>query len=172
MSIAWSEYLNRLVGNSIAYQWCHSPLETSTAGIHGIMNIPALLILLILTLLLIKGTQESATVNAVIVAVKVAIVLVFIVVGWKFINPANQGPFLIPENYDADHIGMFKHGWGGVLGGAGVVFFAFIGFDAVSTAAQETKNPGRDMPIGILGSLAVCTVLYMLFGYVLTGIAP
>jgi APA family basic amino acid/polyamine antiporter len=172
VSIAWSEYLNRLVGNAIPYGWCHSPLETSATGQHGIMNLPAVGILLILTLLLIKGTQESARVNTIIVAIKIAIVLVFIVVGWGFINPAHQGPFLIPDNFDAAHMGVFKHGWGGVLGGAGIVFFAFIGFDAVSTAAQETKNPGRDMPIGILGSLAVCTVLYILFGYVLTGIAP
>jgi APA family basic amino acid/polyamine antiporter len=136
------------------------------------VNGPAIFILLILTLLLIKGTSESATVNAVIVALKVSIVLIFIVVGWKFINPANHTPLLIPDNFDADHAGMFKHGWGGLLGGAGIVFFAFIGFDAVSTAAQETKNPGRDMPRGIMGSLAICTVLYILFSWVLTGVAP
>jgi APA family basic amino acid/polyamine antiporter len=129
-----------------------------------------LFILLVLSLLLIKGTSESAPVNAVIVAVKVAIVLLIIVIGWKFINPANHTPFLLPE--DAAHIGIFKHGWGGVLGGAGIVFFAFIGFDAVSTAAQETIDPGRNMPIGIMGSLAVCTVLYIVFSYVLTGLVP
>jgi APA family basic amino acid/polyamine antiporter len=138
----------------------------------GIVNGPAVVILLLMTLLLIKGTSESAKVNAIIVGIKVAIVLVFIVVGWGFINPANHTPFLIPENFDAAHSTFFKYGWGGVIGGAGIVFFAFIGFDAVSTAAQETKNPGRDMPIGILGSLAVCTVLYILFGWVLTGVAP
>jgi len=171
VSIAWSEYLNRLLGGAIPYQWCHSPMETSEAGVTGIINLPALFILLLLTLLLIKGTQESATVNAIIVAIKVTIVVVFIAVGWQFINPANHTPFLIPDNYPG-HEGTFKHGWPGVLGGAGIVFFAFIGFDAVSTAAQETKNPGRDMPIGILGSLAVCTVLYVLFGHVLTGVAP
>jgi APA family basic amino acid/polyamine antiporter len=109
-------------------------------------------------------------VNAIIVAIKVTIVIAFIVVGWRFINPANHTPFLMQA--DAAHAGAFKHGWGGVLGGAGIVFFAFIGFDAVSTAAQETKDPGRDMPKGILGSLVVCTVLYILFGYVLTGVAP
>jgi basic amino acid/polyamine antiporter, APA family len=91
------------------------------------------------------------------------------VVGWQFINPANHTPYLVPANIPG-HAGLFKHGWGGVLGGAGIVFFAFIGFDAVSTAAQEAKNPSRDMPIGILGSLAVCTVLYVLFSYVLTGV--
>lgn len=169
VSIAWSEYLNNLLGGIIPYQWSHSPLETSTAGVGGVMNLPALFILLILTLLLIKGTEESATVNAIIVAIKVAIVLVFIAIGWGFMNPANHRPFLIPADAPG-HAGLFKHGWGGVLGGAGIVFFAFIGFDAVSTAAQEARNPKKDMPIGILGSLAVCTVLYILFGYVLTGV--
>lgn len=174
VSIAWSEYLNKLLGGAIPYEWSHSPFESVTIdGVTrtGIMNLPALVILLLLTLLLIKGTQESAFVNALIVFIKVAIVLIFIAVGWQFINPANHTPYLIPEG-TAGHEGVFKHGWGGVLGGAAIVFFAFIGFDAVSTAAQEAKNPARDMPIGILGSLAVCTILYVLFGHVLTGVAP
>jgi APA family basic amino acid/polyamine antiporter len=170
VSIAWSEYLNNLVGGAIPYQWCHSPFEASAVGVHGIMNLPALFILLALTLLLIKGTQESAFVNAIIVFIKVAIVLVFIALGWGFMNPANHTPYFIPKGV-VGHEGIFKYGWGGVLGGAAIVFFAFIGFDAVSTAAQEAKNPKRDMPIGILGSLAVCTVLYVLFSYVLTGVA-
>ncbi|PZR26950.1 MAG: amino acid permease [Citrobacter freundii] len=185
VSIAWSEYLNKLLGGSIPYEWCHSPFEsfTDSLGVHhsGIMNAPALIILLLLTLLLIKGTQESAFVNAIIVFIKVAIVLLFIAIGWQFIKPENHTPYLIPEGTPpvtdqagkviADYSGFFKHGWGGVLGGAAIVFFAFIGFDAVSTAAQEAKNPKRDMPIGILGSLVICTVLYILFGHVLTGVA-
>ncbi|MBZ5857069.1 amino acid permease [Flavihumibacter profundi] len=185
VSIAWSEYLNKLLGGSIPYEWCHSPFEsfTDSAGIahKGLINAPALLILLLLTLLLIKGTQESAFVNAIIVFIKVAIVLIFIFVGWKFIKPENYVPYLIPEHTPpvldsagkeiVNYSGVFKHGWGGVLGGAAIVFFAFIGFDAVSTAAQEAKNPKRDMPIGILGSLVVCTILYILFGHVLTGVA-
>jgi basic amino acid/polyamine antiporter, APA family len=185
VSIAWSEYLNRLLGGSIPYEWCHSPFEsfTDSAGIlhQGIMNAPALIILLLLTLLLIKGTQESATVNMIIVFVKVAIVLLFIFIGWQFIKPENHTPYLIPEGTPpvvdqagkviADYSGWNKHGWGGILGGAAIVFFAFIGFDAVSTAAQEAKNPKRDMPIGILGSLVACTILYILFGHVLTGVA-
>lgn len=185
VSIAWSEYLNKLFGGQIPYEWCHSPFEsfTDSAGVHhsGIMNAPALIILLLLTLLLIKGTQESAIVNMIIVFIKVAIVLIFIVIGWQFINGANHTPYLIPENTPAvtdsagkviaDYSGWNKHGWGGVLGGAAIVFFAFIGFDAVSTAAQEAKNPKRDMPIGILGSLVICTILYILFGHVLTGVA-
>jgi len=170
VAIAWSEYLNRLVGGAIPFEWCHSPLEVSDAGVHGIVNVPALAIILVLTALLIKGTQESATVNAIIVAVKVAIVLIFIAVGWRFINPANHTPFFIPPGTPG-HEGTMQHGIGGMLRGAGIVFFAYIGFDAVSTAAQETKDPGRDMPKGILGSLAICTVLYILFGYVLTGVA-
>jgi APA family basic amino acid/polyamine antiporter len=185
VSIAWSEYLNKLLDGSIPYEWCHSPFEsfTDSLGVYhqGIMNAPALLIIFLLTLLLIKGTQESAMVNAVIVFVKVAIVIIFIVVGWQFIKPENHIPYMIPEGTPpvtdsagaviADYTGWNKHGWGGVLGGAAIVFFAFIGFDAVSTAAQEAKNPKRDMPIGILGSLVVCTVLYILFGHVLTGVA-
>ncbi len=170
VSIAWSEYLNKLLGGAIPYEWCHSPFEHDVSGIAGIMNAPALVILLLLTLLLIRGTQESASVNAVIVFLKVAIVLVFIAVGWSFIKEANHIPYMIPEGTPG-HEGFFKHGYGGILGGAAIVFFAFIGFDAVSTTAQEAKNPGRDMPIGILGSLAVCTVLYILFAHVLTGVA-
>ncbi len=185
VSIAWSEFLNKLVGGSIPFEWSHSPFEQALdAGNvmhHGIMNAPALIILLLLSLLLIKGTQESATVNAIIVFIKVAIVLVFIAVGWQFINPANHHPYLIPADAPPavlrdgslySYGAFFRHGWGGVLTGAAVVFFAFIGFDAVSTAAQEAKNPSRDMPIGILGSLVVCTLLYVLFSYVLTGVAP
>jgi APA family basic amino acid/polyamine antiporter len=174
VSIAWSEYLNNLLISmdigAIPYQWCHSPMEVSMDGVRGIVNLPALFILLLLTLVLIKGTKESALVNAVIVFVKVAIVLLFIFLGWQFIKPENYEPFMIPSNVPG-HEAFNKHGWGGVLGGAAIVFFAFIGFDAVSTAAQEAKNPKRDMPIGILGSLIVCTILYILFSHVLTGIA-
>lgn len=184
VSIAWSEYLNKLLGGAIPYEWCHSPFEsfTDSAGVlhKGMINAPALIILLLLTLLLIKGTQESAMVNAIIVFIKVAVVLIFIAIGWQFINEANYTPYMIPADEApvvdqagkviADYSGWNKHGWGGVLGGAAIVFFAFIGFDAVSTAAQEAKNPKRDMPIGILGSLVVCTILYILFGHVLTGV--
>lgn len=185
VSIAWSEFLNKLVGGHIPYEWCHSPferaLDANNVMHHGIVNAPALLILILLSLLLIKGTQESATVNAIIVFIKVAIVLVFIAIGWQFIKPENHTPYMIPANAppallpDGTHYSyapFFNHGWGGVLTGAAVVFFAFIGFDAVSTAAQEAKNPKKDMPVGILGSLVVCTILYILFSYVLTGVAP
>ncbi len=180
VSISWSEYLNKLFGGRIPFEWCHSPMESAGAQ-HGIINVPALVILLLLSLLLIKGTQESASVNAIIVILKVAIVLVFIAVGWGFIQSQNHTPYVIPADAAPAQMAngttysyapFFNHGWGGILAGAGVVFFAFIGFDAVSTAAQEAKNPKKDMPIGILGSLVICTVLYILFSYVLTGVAP
>lgn len=178
VGIAWSEYLNNLLVHvlhwkAIPYQWCHSPFENSIDGINGIMNIPALGIVTLLTLLLIKGTQESAMVNGIIVIAKVAIVILIIILGWSFINPANHENYIPAASTYKDSQGI-NHNFGGImgiLGAAGVVFFAFIGFDAVSTAAQEAKNPKRDMPIGILGSLAVCTVLYILFAHVLTGIA-
>ncbi len=140
---------------------------------HGLINIPALFILLMLTLLLIKGMKESAFVNGIIVVTKVAIVLMVITLGWHFMVPQNHIPFIPPSSIYTDASGV-SHNFGGImgiLGAAGVVFFAFIGFDAVSTTAQEAENPGKDMPIGILGSLAICTVLYILFSYVLTGIA-
>jgi APA family basic amino acid/polyamine antiporter len=177
VSIAWSEYLNKLLSKffntSIPYQWCHSPFEHDAAGMYGIMNIPALFILVLLTLLLIKGTKESAFVNGLIVITKVAIVILFIGFGWSFMNPANHTPFIPAQQTYVDVQGV-PHNFGGILGilgAAGVVFFAFIGFDAVSTAAQESKNPKKDMPMGILGSLAICTILYILFAYVLTGVA-
>lgn len=176
VAIAWSEYFNKILevfGTQVPYQWRHSPFEVSTTGIHGVMNIPALFIIIALTLLLIRGMQESATVNLIIVILKVAIVVVVIVMGWQFIKPENHTPFIPAASVYVDHEGI-SHNFGGImgiLGAAGVVFFAFIGFDAVSTAAQETKNPKRDMPIGILGSLVICTILYILFSYVLTGVA-
>jgi APA family basic amino acid/polyamine antiporter len=176
VAIAWSEYFNKVLeygGMHVPYQWCHSPLEVSPDGVHGLMNIPAVVILLILTALLIRGMQESATVNSIIVVTKVAIVLMVIVIGWGFMNPANHTPY-IPAPTTFTTAQGITHPYGGVmgiLGAAGVVFFAFIGFDAVSTAAQEAKNPKRDMPIGILGSLVICTLLYVLFSHVLSGVA-
>jgi len=176
VATAWSEYANRMLdwfGLRIPYQWSHSPFEHDPAGIHGLLNIPAVFILLLLTLLLIRGTKESALVNGFIVILKVTIVLLFIAIGWQFINPANHTPMIpMPTTYTTAQ--GITHAYGGILGilgAAGVVFFAYIGFDAVSTAAQETRNPKRDMPIGILGSLAFCTILYVLFSYVLSGVA-
>jgi basic amino acid/polyamine antiporter, APA family len=119
----------------------------------------------LISLLLIVGIQESARVNTLIVILKVSVVLVFIALGWGYINQGNYTPFIPLNTGETGHFG-----WTGVFRGAGVVFFAFIGFDAVSTAAQEAKHPQKDMPIGIIGSLVVCTVLYILFSHVLTGI--
>src|SRR5437016_6311553 len=177
VSIAWSAYANRVLdwfGLRIPYQWSHSPFEHDIAtGVHGVMNIPAVFILLVLTLLLIRGTKESAFVNGLIVILKVTIVLLVIGIGWRFINPANHTPLIpAPTTYVTPQ--GIHHAYGGILGilgAAGVVFFAYIGFDAVSTAAQEARNPKRDMPIGILGSLFICTILYVLFSYVLSGVA-
>jgi basic amino acid/polyamine antiporter, APA family len=179
VAIAWSQYLNKLLAYIgpewvVPYQWSHSPFEVSESGIHGMVNLPSLVILGLLTLLLIRGTQGSALVNNLIVITKVTIVILVIILGWSFINPVNHQPFIPEATRITDAQGV-SHNFGGImgiLGAAGVVFFAFIGFDAVSTAAQEAKNPKRDMPIGILGSLAVCTILYVLFSYVLTGLAP
>ncbi|MDQ6807876.1 MAG: amino acid permease [Verrucomicrobiota bacterium] len=177
VAIAWSEYANRVLewfGLRIPYQWSHSPFEKAAeTGVHGMMNLPAVAILLVLSLLLIRGTKESAFVNGIIVVLKTAIVLLFIGIGWGFINPGNHTPMIPPPGTYTTPQGI-THAYGGImgiLGAAGVVFFAYIGFDAVSTAAQEARNPKRDMPIGILGSLALCTVLYVLFAYVLSGVA-
>jgi APA family basic amino acid/polyamine antiporter len=185
VAIAWSQYFNRVLGFfgwDIPWWWYHSPMqvmpgtggETGVAAVHGVMNIPAVGILFLLTLLLIRGTQQSALVNSFIVILKVSIVLMVITLGWGFIDPANHTP-LIPEATTHINKDGIEHAYGGlmgILGAAGVVFFAFIGFDAVSTAAQEAKNPKRDMPIGILGSLVICTVLYVLFSWVLSGLGP
>src|ERR1700747_1617494 len=177
VAIAWSEYFNRVLdwfGLRIPYEWSHSPFEHDiNSAVHGIVNTPAVFILLLLTLLLIRGTKESAFVNGLIVVLKVSIVLLVISIGWPFVTPANHTPLVpAPTTYVTPQ--GIAHAYGGILGilgAAGVVFFAYIGFDAVSTAAQEARNPKRDMPIGILGSLVICTILYVLFSYVLSGVA-
>ena len=176
VAIAWSEYFNRVLGwfgVPFPYQWSHSPLQVADTGTRGIINFPALIILFLISALLIKGTKESAFVNGFIVALKVTIVILVIAIGWGFMNPANHTPFVPPATTYVTPQGITHHYGGmlGILGAAGVVFFAYIGFDAVSTAAQEARNPKRDMPIGILGSLVICTVLYVLFAYVLSGVA-
>ncbi len=135
--------------------------------ITAIINLPAMLVVLAVTALLVRGVQESAGVNSVVVIIKVVVVLTFIAAGWAYVNPENWVPFIPPNT------GAFgSYGPSGIVRGAGVAFFAYIGFDAVSTAAQEARNPQRDMPIGILGSLVICTVLYILVAGVLTGLVP
>ncbi|WP_338408292.1 amino acid permease [uncultured Flavobacterium sp.] len=162
VSISWSRYFGKFLGGygiHINDAYMLSPFEG------GIINIPAVLIVMIMSFLLIRGTQESAFVNGIIVLLKVTVVLAFIAVGWQYIRPENYTPY-IPEN--TGNFGEF--GFSGIIRAAAIVFFAYIGFDAVSTAAQEAKNPKRDMPIGILLSLAICTVLYILFAHVMTGV--
>jgi len=134
---------------------------TSTGAI---LNIPAMLVVGVITILLIVGIKESANFNNAIVALKLAVILTFIGVGVFYINKANWHPFIPPVDADGNF------GWHGIIHGAAVIFFAYIGFDAVSTAAQEAKNPQRDMPIGLLGSLGICTILYIAVALVLTGI--
>lgn len=166
VGISWSRYFVKFMeGFGV-----HMPASLTVGPWDGgIINLPAVFIVVLMSLLLIKGTRESAKVNAVIVGIKVIVVLIFIVLGWSYINSSNYTPYLIPDNVPG-HEGFFDHGWGGIIRAAAVVFFAYIGFDAVSTAAQEAKNPKKDMPIGILGSLAICTILYILFAHVMTGV--
>lgn len=162
VGISWSRYLVKfLEGFDI-----HLP-QALTVGPWdgGVINLPAVFIIVLMSLLLMKGTKESAFVNAIIVGLKITVVLVFIFLGWKYINSSNYNPY-IPDN--TGKFGDF--GFSGIIRAAAIVFFAYIGFDAVSTAAQEAKNPKRDMPWGILGSLAICTVLYILFAHVMTGV--
>jgi APA family basic amino acid/polyamine antiporter len=163
VGVSWGSYLNQLLSQ---YGMAIPPEFSSAPAEGGIINLPAIFIVSLLSLLLIRGMKESAVVNNILVIVKVAVVLMFIILGWKFINPEFHTPF-IPENTGGDFGGL-----PGIAAGAALVFFAFIGFDAVSTAAQEAKNPQKGMPIGILGSLAVCTILYVLFSYVMTGLVP
>ena len=172
VSISWSRYLVKFLGYydiHLPASMTLSPFSSATLAdgtvVHGMINLPAVFIVILMSLLLVKGTKESAFVNGIIVTLKVAVVLIFIVLGWGYINSDNYTPY-IPEN-----TGTFGNfGMSGVVRAAAIVFFAYIGFDAVSTAAQEAKNPKKDMPIGILVSLAICTVLYILFAHVMTGV--
>jgi APA family basic amino acid/polyamine antiporter len=138
----------------------------------AIFNLPAVIIIAIVTALLVVGIRESANVNNVIVVIKVAVVLIFIVGAVHAVNPANWHPFMPPQTIQDGVPVPGAFGWSGVMTGAAVVFFAYIGFDAVSTAAQEAKNPQRDMPIGIIGSLLICTVLYIIVSAIATGVMP
>ena len=174
VAVGWSGNLVTLLHQlGIAFPAALSAAPGTAVAVAGgdpvtaVFNLPAVLVTVAVTTLLIFGVSESATVNSVIVVIKVAVVLIVIGAGAFFIDSANWHP-LIPEN-----TGRFgEYGWSGVLRGAGVIFFAYIGFDAVSTSAQEAKNPQRDMPRGILGSLAVCTILYVLVSGVMVGLVP
>jgi APA family basic amino acid/polyamine antiporter len=148
------------VSNAVAA--CVQPGWNHTGSL---FNLPAVLIVLLATTILVIGIRESAKVNNLIVILKLAVVVLFVIFGFQYINPDNWKPFIPPNT------GTFgEYGWSGIFRGAGLIFFAYIGFDAVSTAAQEAKNPQRDMPKGILGSLGICTVLYVLVSLTLTGL--
>ena len=163
VSISWSRYLVVFL-QGIGIELPHALSACPWDG--GIVNVPAILIVIMISIILMRGTEESSFFNGLIVFLKIGVILVFVVLGWKFINADNLTPY-IPENTGV----LGEYGFSGILRGAAIVFFAFLGFDAVSTAAQETKNPKRNMPIGILVSLLVCTILYILFAHVMTGVA-
>ena len=183
VAVGWSGYMVSFlkdIGINIPPQYTSAPYSHATppdAGLNvwrlftegwtstgAVLNVPAMVIVGLITILLIIGISESASFNNVIVVIKLAVVFLFIGFGLAYVNRENWEPFIPPP------AGPGKFGWDGIVRGAGVIFFAYIGFDAVSTAAQETRKPQRDMPIGILGSLAICTVLYIAVALVLTGI--
>ncbi len=173
VAVGWSGYVVSFLGNFgivISPEWTTPTIAADAEhnlSVGNGFNLPAFVGIMMMTFLLIRGVKESATVNNIIVAIKVAVVLMFICIGAFYVNPELWHPF-IPEPTGV----AGQYGWDGILRGAGIVFFAYVGFEAVSTAAQEARNPQRDMPIGILGSLAVCTVLYMAVSAVLTGLVP
>src|SRR3954468_8626275 len=177
VAISWGDYFKSLFGDwfsmpiwlTTGYRTAllssnpeiHGLIDTAprVAGIPILINIPAFAIVMLITWLLLLGVRESARANNIMVAVKLIVLTLFIVMGLQHINPANYHPFA-------------PNGFTGIHQGAAIVFFAYIGFDAISTAAEETKNPQRNLPIGILGGLAICTVIYIIIGYVLTGMVP
>ncbi len=167
VSVGWSGY----VDNALTAMGMGLPEMLTTApGEGGVVNLPAVLIILALGVLLATGAKVSAQFNAIMVFVKVAAILLFIAVALFHVNPEYWTPF-IPERGE-NALGEISYGWQGIVTGAASIFFAYIGFDAVSTAAEETRNPSRDMPIGILGSLVICTILYMVVALLLTGVVP
>jgi APA family basic amino acid/polyamine antiporter len=174
VAVGWggnlTSFLHDFAGIDIPAAYASAPCTLINAvgcSPDAVINLPAVFIAVAVTVLIVIGIKESANVNSAIVIVKVAVVLIVIVGGAAFVNSANWHPF-IPENTG----NWGEYGWSGVLRGAGVIFFAYIGFDAVSVAAQESKNPQKDMPVGILGSLVVCTILYILVSGVMVGLVP
>jgi len=171
VSISWSAYVVSFMhdmGLDLPAKLVASPFQPlklpDGTMVHGYINLPAVFVIVIISLLLMIGIRESARVNAVIVIIKVTVVVLFICLGVFFIHRANYTPYIPPNTGEFGHFGL-----SGIMRAAGVIFFAYIGFDAVSTAAQEARKPQKDMPIGIIGSLIICTVLYVLFSTVLTG---
>ncbi len=175
VAVGWSghltSFLHDFVGINFPAFLSSAPgtvIQTAAGPVTAVFNLPAVIITVLVTILIVIGIKESANVNTAIVIVKVAVVLVVILGGVSFVNTANWHPF-IPPNPTGE---FGNYGWSGIVRGAGVIFFAYIGFDAVSVAAQEAKNPQKDMPIGILGSLVVCTILYILVSGVMVGLVP
>ena len=174
VAVGWSGILITLLGQlGLSFPAALSAAPGTLVPVAGgdpvtaVLNVPAILITLVVTTLLIFGVSEAASVNGAIVITKVAVLLIVIAAGAMFIDTANWHPFIPPNT------GTFgEYGWSGILRGAGVIFFAYIGFDAVSTSAQEARNPQRDMPLGILGSLAICTALFVLVSGVMVGLVP
>lgn len=172
VAVSWSRYVASLLdswGLVLPPRLTASPFETvqmpDGSLTVGLMNLPAVFIIGLVSMILIRGISQSAKVNAVIVVIKLLVIAAFIGFGISYIHPANYHPFIPPND------GTFGHyGWSGIMRAAGTIFFAYVGFDAVSTTAQETKNPARDMPIGILGSLLVCSLAYIAFSFVMTGL--
>jgi len=176
VAVGWSGNfvsLLKSIGIEVPAAIAAAPLAydgTSFTTTGAIINLPAIVLILVMTALLVIGIQESAKFNNLIVIVKVAIVLLVIAFGFQYIDPSNWTPFIPEKEVLID--GATRYGWQGVVAGAAIVFFSYIGFDAVSTAAQEAKNPQRDMPIGMLTSLGICTLLYVLMSLVMTGLVP
>jgi basic amino acid/polyamine antiporter, APA family len=176
VAVGWSGNfvsLLKSIGITVPAAIAAAPLAydgNSFTATGSIINLPAIVLILIMTTLLVIGIQESAKFNNIIVIVKVAIVLLVIAFGFQYIDPSNWTPFIPEKEVLID--GATRYGWQGVVAGAAIVFFSYIGFDAVSTAAQEAKNPQRDMPIGMLTSLGICTLLYVLMSLVMTGLVP
>ena len=174
VAVGWAGYASSLMrdlGMPIPAALAAAPgvpiaMANGVAG-HGIVNLPAMVIVLLVTTLLALGIKKSANTNTVLVLVKVVVLVAFVIAGASYVRRANLTPFIPPNTGEFGHFGF-----SGVLRGAGVMFFAYIGFDAVSTAAQESKNPQRDLPIGILASLAICTVIFIAVAIVLIGIVP
>jgi APA family basic amino acid/polyamine antiporter len=177
VAVGWSEYFNQVL------DVIGIPLPTSIAGEDAVVNIPAIVIALVLTAVLVLGIKLSSRITSIIVGIKLVIVLLVIVVGLFYLKSGNYSPFIPPSQPGAEGSGLTApfiqvlagftpstYGWGGVFAGAAIVFFAFIGFDIVATAAEETKNPSRDLPRGIIGSLAICTVLYVAVSLVVVGL--
>lgn len=188
VSVGWSGYVTdalKSIGLSMPYAWSHAPgvcapIEPATnpmmGGVMqtaqqcGVVNVPSIVIILLLAVLLAVGVKESARFNAVMVGIKLLALFLFIGLALTKVNPDFWHPFIPPVGLNP--LGQTAYGWGGIMSGAALIFFAYIGFDSVSTAAEETRNPQRNVPIGILTSLVICTVLYMIVSLLLTGIVP